>query len=359
MSDRSAAPPPALTIRTARAEDIPVIDAIARSMTLGRAETGDSFLVSNFSRADYEAFLKHKDVTFLVAAGPGDSPRAFLIAYGCAYARTLPDDRSEAVILAAVGAECDFLVIKQVGVDPEARGQGLARRLYRRLFSMRPADFAFAAIVEKPVANTGSKTFHAKLGFTPVLQASPSNDNYGDAIINTIWARQLRPPVHLPPAAEALAPEAWLENLEHARDLYKHEDELNWTKISLLLTVTFALLTAAWILLSEPASLLVLIAKVILVAIGFVTLAAVREKIRSGVLFMASHKTAARLMEGALSMRYTGFVAPLWHVPLKSNTSRWVSRLPGFALGVWTFASAALLTGPGHALWSMASGGGG
>lgn len=343
----------AVTLREARAEDLATVDSIARALTLGQGAEGDSFLVSNFSRADYEAFLKHKDVTFLVAVGQGDTPVAFLIAYGCAYARTLPADRSEAVILAAVGADCDFVVVKQVGVHPDWRGSGLARRLYQRLFFMRPADYAFAAIVEKPVANVGSKAFHTKLGFTPVLQASPSNDNYGDAIINTIWVRQLRPPVHLPPAAETLAPEAWLENLEHARELYKHEDQLNWTKISLLLTVTFALLTAAWFLLAEPSSLLVLSAKVVLTGLGFVTLFAVREKIRSGALFMASHKTAARLMEGALSMRYTGFIAPLWHVPLKSSTSRWVARLPALALLIWACAAIAMLAREAAAFWPV------
>ena len=283
--------------------------------------------------------MKHKDVIFLVATGAGDTPYAFLIAYGCAYARTLPADKSEAVILAAVGEDCDFLVIKQVGVHPDFHGMGLARRLYQRLFSTRQADYAFAGIVERPVANVGSKEFHAKLGFTPVLQASPSNDNYGDAIVNTIWVRQLRPPVHLPPARESLAPEAWLENLEHVRELYTHEDELNWTKVSLLITILFALLTAAWIMLAEPVTPLLLAGKVILIGLGFVALLAVREKIRSGSKFMATHKTAARLTEAALSMRFVGFVAPLWHVPLTSSTSRWLKRLPGIALFVWALAS--------------------
>ncbi|MFP4520046.1 MAG: GNAT family N-acetyltransferase [Oceanicaulis sp.] len=246
------------------------------------------------------------------------------------------------MILAAVGEDCDFLVIKQVGVHPDFHGAGLARRLYQRLFATRPADYAFAAIVERPLPNTGSKAFHAKLGFTPVLQASPSNDNYGDAIVNSIWFRQLRPPVHLPPSPETLAPEAWLENLEHVRALYKHEDQLNWTKVSLLITILFALLTAAWILLSEPPAPVLLAGKVILIGMGFVALLAVREKIRSGAKFMATHKTAARLTEAALAMRFTGFVAPLWHVPLTSSTSRWLKRLPGIALLVWTLASALL-----------------
>ncbi len=330
------------TIRPARNTDLNAVEAIAKTLTLKDGEERDSFLVSNFSRAEYERFLKDRDVTFLVATGSGDVPCAFLIAYGCAYSKKLPEDRSEAVILAAVAPECDFVVIKQVGVHPDARGTGIARRLYQRLFSMRPSEFAFAAIVEQPVENVGSKEFHKKLGFTPVLQSSPTNDNYGDAIINTIWMRQLRPPVHLPPGGEPLAPDAWLENLEHARELYTHEDQLNWTKLSLLITVLFALLTAAWFLLNEDTTLVVLASRTVLVALGFFALIAVRAKLKSGAQFMASHKTAARLLEGALAMRYEGFVAPLWHVPLKSSTSRWLERLPYVALGIWGLVTLAL-----------------
>jgi len=330
------------TIRDARIDDLAAVDRIARDLTLGQNEARNSFLISHFSRSDYEAFLKHKDVTFLVATGEADTPQAFLLAYGCEYARTLPADKSEAVILAAVGEECDFLVIKQIGVHSDFHGKGLARRLYQRLFTTRQADYAFAAIVERPVANNGSKEFHAKLGFTPVLQASPSNDNYGDAIVNTIWFRQLRPPVHLPPSSDVLAPEAWLENLEHARELYAHEDQLNWTKVSVLITILFALLTAAWVLLAAPPNFEALASKVILIGLGFVALLAVRDKIRSGSKFMATHKAAARLTEAALAMRFIGFVAPLWHVPLTSTTSRWLKRLPGISLLVWSLASALL-----------------
>ncbi|MFW5661518.1 MAG: hypothetical protein ACOC05_09040 [Oceanicaulis sp.] len=69
-----------MTIRTARTEDLAAVDTIARSLTLGREDSRDSFLVPHFSRSDYETFLKHKDVTFLVATGEADTPQAFLAA---------------------------------------------------------------------------------------------------------------------------------------------------------------------------------------------------------------------------------------------------------------------------------------
>jgi len=330
-------------IRCAQTADVNAVEELARLLAPQEGQADSGFLVSPFERSDYERFLRDPDVTFLVVTNREGAVLSFLIAYGRAYAARLPADCSEAVVLAAVAPPCDVVVIKQVGVHPEARGEGLARRLYGRLFEMRAAEFAFAATVERPLENRGSKAFHRKLGFTPVLQSSPDHPQYGDTLRNLIWMRQLRPPVHFPLKDDLVESEDLFGALEHARELYKHEDQLNWTKLSQLITVLFALLTAAWFLLNKGASLEVSVGRCLLVILGFLALFAVRDKLRSGARFMASHKTAVRLLEGALALRHPGFVAPLWHVPQVSRTSIWLGRLPFFSLCLWGVVSVALM----------------
>ena len=67
-----------------------------------------------------------------------------------------------------------FVYVDRVVVAAEARGQGLARRLYRHVFQQaaaRGCDLITCEVNSQP-ANPGSDSFHAALGFVPVGEAT-------------------------------------------------------------------------------------------------------------------------------------------------------------------------------------------
>lgn len=77
----------------------------------------------------------------------------------------------------------DEAYIHFVGVDPELRGQGLARRLYTAFFdTARRAGRATVRAVTSP-ANTGSIAFHRAMGFSlepsgRVVDGLPVHNDY-------------------------------------------------------------------------------------------------------------------------------------------------------------------------------------
>ena len=66
-----------------------------------------------------------------------------------------------------VGRYPRFLYVDRVVVAPEARGQGLARLLYDRVFETA-GDRPVACEVNVEPPNSASDAFHAALGFVPV-----------------------------------------------------------------------------------------------------------------------------------------------------------------------------------------------
>ncbi len=66
-----------------------------------------------------------------------------------------------------VGRYPRFLYVDRVVVSPEARGQGLARLLYDRVFEVA-GDRPVTCEVNQEPPNSASDAFHAGLGFVPL-----------------------------------------------------------------------------------------------------------------------------------------------------------------------------------------------
>ena len=338
-----SATPTTFKIERASTSDIPEIARIAELNRLNEGDSNDSFLVSNFTEAEYREFLSSgRKVDVLVARMGRNTIGGFLIGYNQDYAKRLPQGSSESVIQNAIGGAIDYNVVKQVAVDPALKGQGIARSLYEHFCDIAQSDLVFAAIVEKPVANEGSKAFHRAMGFAPYLQASPRNPHYSARIVNSIWLKFTGARVQLP-SPQSEAPEHLELALDHVRALYQHEDNLNWTKMSSLITILFALLTALWFILQMPEGILGATTGLVLVALGLFSLMAVRAKVKSGLAYMSIYKATMRLLEFRLAIERTGFATPAWLVPKASETSQWLKRMPGFALLVWMAGSLTLI----------------
>jgi ribosomal protein S18 acetylase RimI-like enzyme len=111
------------------------------------------------SQALPRLFLDHFHATSAVAEAGGDLA-GFLIGF---LSPSLPD----------------AAYIHFVGVHPDYRGGGLARRLYERFFALAAADGRTVVRAVTSPANAASIAFHTALGFT-VTDPRPGYDGPGD-----------------------------------------------------------------------------------------------------------------------------------------------------------------------------------
>src|SRR5690606_12622496 len=117
--------------RRATAADTPAIDASAAQWKLGERTMSDlmdrGFLVSDFSSEDYQHLVAASDYCY-VACRDGVVV-GFLLAYGQRSLGEIDDTTAEWV---ATRLD-DFVVIKQVAVDPAHAGRGVGLELYLHL----------------------------------------------------------------------------------------------------------------------------------------------------------------------------------------------------------------------------------
>lgn len=79
----------------------------------------------------------------------------------------------------------DFIFIERVGILPEFRHQGLAKKLYERVFCDSKGKL-FVACVSKNPRNAASEEFHIKMGFKKIGERQWDNGTQG-----FIYAREL------------------------------------------------------------------------------------------------------------------------------------------------------------------------
>jgi ribosomal protein S18 acetylase RimI-like enzyme len=87
-------------------------------------------------------------------------------------------------------SEPDEAYIHFVGVNPDRRGQGLARVLYERFFEVAAADGRKIVHAITAAVNTRSIAFHTAMGFS-VTDPIPNYD--GDPVPKVIFTRPLAP----------------------------------------------------------------------------------------------------------------------------------------------------------------------
>jgi ribosomal protein S18 acetylase RimI-like enzyme len=139
---------PNITLRTATAADYDQIAAVI-----------DGWWGRPVAALLPRLFLDHFHQTSTIAAA-GDELAGFLIGF-------LSPSRPDAAY------------IHFVGVSPAYRGQGLARVLYERFFTLAAADGRTVVSAVTSPANAASIAFHAALGFT-VSDPVPGYDGPGD-----------------------------------------------------------------------------------------------------------------------------------------------------------------------------------
>jgi predicted GNAT superfamily acetyltransferase len=151
-----------ITITAARSEHVERIYQIARNWRPeGRASESlsrEGFLVSDFTRDQYEGLVRQSDHAF-VAASEHDVV-GFLLGYRGDQARLFDD-----YVATTLAPElASFVVAKQIAVDPANTNRGVGRRLYRFLMARLGGRSLIAATVDDP-PNNRSRALHRGLGF--------------------------------------------------------------------------------------------------------------------------------------------------------------------------------------------------
>ena len=94
---------------------------------------------------------------------------------------------------------------------------------------------------------------------------------------------------------------------EIASSLYTHEDNLNWTKLGLLVTFMFALTTAFNHLIGKSAEELGLVGiftGIMVIIIGHVIIELFKKKIESGLNYMQQHKESVKKLDLLIQIQY-------------------------------------------------------
>ncbi|MFW5841657.1 MAG: N-acetyltransferase family protein [Bacillota bacterium] len=268
-------------IRKAILNDANAVYHIAKQNQLIDTKKQSSFLVSDFTIDDYKAFiqtLKH----FYVYVNK-DTVLGFLFAY----------EKDDLDLMLRVNqqivhdAKNPFLVIKQVGIDPEQKRQGIGSKLYSFLMDKTDHDI-YLAVTLVPY-NKASMAFHKHMNFVQVF-----NVNEKDGIKRAIF-------YYDNPKTQAYYNETiLLENYQTAKELYMHEDTLTWSKVNHLFYVTASLGAAIVIAANINTHNALYIGMLIVSIIGILASILFNIAIRSGLIYMQSRKAALERIEAHL-----------------------------------------------------------
>ncbi|MEA3588338.1 hypothetical protein J6I75_08240 [Pseudidiomarina sp. 1APP75-27a] len=328
-----------ISIRPAQHDDVPALHALAESWLLKNLprpeDTG--FLISNFSQDKYHAYIDSAEY-FWVAEEDGKLG-GFLLAYTSDSIQ--PDEVVNSCLRYSVVEP--FTLIKQICATGEVRGA--TRALYQKLFAEMSTDLALAAVVNEPL-NTRSIEFHRKTGFHHLVDLQPPPDY--DAVVRTrsIWyfsKASQQPQMRMAQCDKHELVQHLIEKQQGITALYTHEDNLNWTKLGMLVTFMTAFMTAFAFLIERPQTPTNTWTAVMLIAFGYVINFLFYTKLKSGLTFFDRHKKTLRRFDEAIN----AIIPSLPHfldttTRNRSATVRVMVALPVFSLVLWTVCSALL-----------------
>jgi hypothetical protein len=359
-----------MDFRFSSANESDLEEVVQLAHQLGEHRDSDAgFLVSDFALEDYRRFANAKaeyqadptqqfDVLFWIARDESGVLLGFFLAYDLNYIRRhtemLHQDTSESRIASAFLTTLNFYVIKQIGIAPVATRRGLGREFYRRFAEHTCSSKVigsstntnahstitdvFVAVLTRP-ENARSVDFHRSAGFESVILWT-SEDTHDDGVSfisrsimhatsQELLARATEPEAPRGPTRERVTVRAG--DLEHARSLYAHEDYLNWVKLSYLSQYAGALLAAQFVTASFAAGgaeVLKIGGVVAVLTLGalslYLTLASSR-KLRSGLLFMDTHKRSALIQERKMMLAGSGVYPVISRPPRLSATASLMS----------------------------------
>ncbi|RTE86949.1 MULTISPECIES: GNAT family N-acetyltransferase [Gammaproteobacteria] len=327
-----------MDIRVATHEDVDHIHALAEQWLLSNQEAPErtGFLISNFSKETYHQYVDSAEY-FWIAETDGTID-AFLLAY------SRDSIKPEEVINSCLRFSVieDFVLIKQICANRDSKVRGAAFKLYNKLFKEMRQDYALAAVVNEPL-NTKSIEFHQRAGFKHLWDLTPPPDFDGEIRTRSIWCFSKKGSLPETRMARGKGSEALtqlVEKSQTAADLYMHEDNLNWTKLGMLVTFMTALLTAFAILIERDMESTDPWMVSILIIFGLVINLMFYNKIKSGLAYLDFHKANVRAFDQSQCNLDPHMPRILHHGAEKTSaTAKLLQFVPILSLGLWSVCS--------------------
>lgn len=335
-----------ILISPVSAQDIPAIASLQSDLLLKNTKKAEKgFLVSAYNKEDYEKFLNCYD--FFYKASIDDKVVGCLMAFNSE--NILPDDETN--LMLKFGTKKEFVLIKQIFVSRDCGKKGIANLLYQHLEKQIESHRAMLAVIVSEPFNVASCKFHQKMGFREYLHFHPKADKDGIERERSAWIR-------LPKDDSSLLDHVRFSNQEIDDDygemllarssqmsnLYTHEDNLNWTKLGLQITLLLALMAAFGFFYQRSITKSAFPVLLPLALWGGLINIVFYMKIKSGVAFMTKHKNNLIQLDKEIRFYYP-LVKPLFPDGSKiSQKSKTVKLLPNVSLfGIILWAGVSLL----------------
>jgi ribosomal protein S18 acetylase RimI-like enzyme len=327
-------------IRNATESDVPAVAKLASKLALVAGEAGSQkggFLVSGFTNAEYSQFVATAEHFYVCVED--DIITGFLLAYS---AQSVDPANTVESLLKYVYID-DFVLIKQIAVDPEHNRTGVGTRLYRFLIERMPNTALLSAIVLDP-PNAASVHFHERFEFRYLLDVKAD-----DGLPRGIWHRPVqgreneKGPLRIGVADQTSTVDRLQCQWEVAAQLYCHEDNLNWAKIASLLTLV-VLLGAAfsffWQFPPAPDSAFPVWG---LLFLGLIVHGIYILSIASGLRYMMARKECVIKLEERIAERDGNMVPLVTKTKGPSITARLLYVFPFLSLITWSVGTILIL----------------
>lgn len=305
-----------LNIRHATISDAQDVCDIANSNTLSDLsdeQREDGFLVSKFSVSDYEKYI-NTNKYFFVLEEKGEI-KAFLLAYDVYEL----DDSLIVNQFIKQHAKNPFVVIKQICVKRNSFKKGFAKQLYNYFLGLTNSDIYLAVVLEP--LNKSSIYFHKKMGFKQAFIVKPE-----DGMKRLIYYKQ-----------NHFNEKVVYNQYNVAVDLYKHEDELNWSKMNHLFYVTGGLGALISIIVTSPILPMARFLLIVIISVfGIVASLLFKITISIGVDYMLKRKsTVFDLEKIIIKLNGTRVVYSAIDKYVKSPSSYIMKTLPMVVTLMW------------------------
>lgn len=327
-----------IEIRNVLKKDLPALHSLAEEWLLENQEEPEEsgFLVSNFTMEQYQNFLETAEHFFLAIID--NHIAGFVLAYS--KDRISPSEVLNSILKNIVIE--DFVLIKQICVSKKY--PIVAVPLYEHLFNKTHNYFLFTAIVEEPI-NIRSINFHKNMGFEFFTNILPPKDYDGQERMRSVWIRRHgRGKIHPTLRISLQDSKEKIQNLlvkqSYSKDLYMHEDNLNWTKLGMLVSFMMALSTGFVFISREPIDQTNAIVSILLIIIGFMIIFLFKSKIKSGIVYMQKHKSLLIKFDKVIKQMDASLTNTLGdYTKKRSTTVKLIERIPEICLVIWIFIS--------------------
>jgi len=274
-----------MKFRIAQKEHVNAIYTIAESYRLDQETEHDrGFLVSSYTLEDYQAFQADSSKALYVAI-KDDEVVGFVYGYAPMYGS--PSNSLDTIL--KHGKSTDFIVKQICASKSSVKGTGTF--LMSTLFKLVSGDI-YLAIVTEPL-NITSMLFHKKMGFIE-LKKITERDQLNRLIMVRYKNQELDSYSNV-----------GLAQYQTSVDLYKHEDQLTWTKFNFSIITNGAILS---ILIPNMTGdfnkplFVFLVVTVVLINLGYL------YTIRMGRIYLQTRKKSAITMEQRLHHLGMGYI---------------------------------------------------